>query len=129
MPALDTTEFTSYNFSSDDYALAYTYTELQLQGIQTQLSKFAQQKINLSVTDFTRNADYLRAQEYNRGLMDGMRYLLELHSSLQEQVKEKLAEQQERQRDGEQTMMFEDPDQDYHRFVRSVQNSMDREGE
>lgn len=88
MAMIDTTEFTSYVFSTEDYAVAYTYTELQLKGIQTQLCKFAQQKLNLAAADFDTDETYIRAHEYNRGLMDAMRYLLELHNSQAETVKE-----------------------------------------
>lgn len=98
-PPLEVTEFTSYNFTAEDYILAYTYTELQTKGLQTQLSKFAQQKLNLSASEFSSNRDYIRAQEYNRGLMDAVRFLLELHNSVKDEAVQLLKQQVEKQMD------------------------------
>jgi hypothetical protein len=103
------TEFTSFNFSTEEYAQAYAYTEIQLQGIQTQLCKFAQQKMNLDPNGFPTLEHYARAQEYNRGLMDSMRYLLEIYATQKEQFQETVEAVQKAQEADMQRHQFLNP--------------------
>lgn len=89
--------FSSYEFSHDEYILAATYSELQRQHLQNQLSMYAQQKLAISAEDYPQMEVFLRNHEYHRGLMDAMRFLLELDSSLKANVIEKIQEAEMRQ--------------------------------
>lgn len=103
---MSTTEentFSSYEFSHDEYVLAATYSELQRQHIQNQLSMYAQQKLAISAEDYPSPEVFIRNHEYHRGLIDGMRFLLELDHSLKDLAIEKMktAElQQQREEEG-----------------------------
>jgi len=76
--------FDSYEFdNNEEYLLAATYTSLQRQHIQNQLSMYVQQKLHISAEDYSQPEVFIRNQEYHRGLIDAMKFLLELDSSLQ----------------------------------------------
>jgi hypothetical protein len=97
MPQREVIEFTSYEFTAEEYPLAVCFSELQLKHIHTLLAKYAQQKVNASSEDFTTAEFYIRAQEYLRGLMSGMSYLLEVHRTYREEFAELVEEQMRRQ--------------------------------
>jgi len=81
MSTTETNSFTSYSFSKEEYPLAVTFSELQLQHIQTQLALYAEQKISISAETYVSPEMFVRNHEYHRGLCDGMRFLLELHQA------------------------------------------------
>ena len=94
-------DFTSYSFTQEEYIIAATYTEEQLKHLQSTLAKFAVGKISLSAETYENPEMFVRAHEYNRGLMDGIRFLLELHNSLKDEALEYRKQQALKQRDTE----------------------------
>ena len=102
MSTVEENVFSSYDFSNDEYLLGATYSDLQRQHIQNQLSMYAQQKLSISAEDYPSPEIFIRNHEYHRGLIDGMRFLLELDHSLKEAAIEKMkeAEMQQQLEDG-----------------------------
>lgn len=97
MSTPDENTFSSYNFDADEYHLAATYTELQRQHIQNQLSMYALQKMHISAEDYPEPEVFIRNHEYHRGLIDGMRFLLELDNSLKGAAIERMKDAELRQ--------------------------------
>lgn len=98
MSTTETNSFTSYSFSKEEYPLAVTFSELQLQHIQTQLALYAEQKISISAETYSSPEMFVRNHEYHRGLCDGMRFLIELHTAYRDsrtEEEQKVAASQE----------------------------------
>jgi hypothetical protein len=102
MATVEVNDFTSYTISEKDYPNACTFSDLQLQHIQNQLSAYAQQKLALSAEDYPHPEVFIRANEYHRGLINGMKFLLELHNTYQQEAVE-ARKQVERSQNWDQT--------------------------
>lgn len=78
MPQLDETEFTAWTFTHEELLEACVFNELQKKYIQTEIARWAQQQISATAENITSPEDFIRAHEYRRGLIGGLRYLLEM---------------------------------------------------
>jgi hypothetical protein len=91
--------FSSYDFSSEEMLAATTFSTLQTQYLQTELSIAAHEKISLAaVTQEQTSIDdttFRLAHEYCRGKMDMLSYLLQASEARVEEMKAALREQME----------------------------------
>lgn len=84
--------FTKYSFTDEELLFAVSYSDLQLHYIQTQLALYAEQKISIAADTYESPEVFLRAHEYHRGLMDAMKYLIEMYHSVSSIIKKKAEE-------------------------------------
>lgn len=91
MPQLDTTEFTAWTFTAEELLEASVFTDLQKKYIQTEITRWAQQQISATAENITSPEEFIRAHEYRRGLIGGLRYLLEM-SNASEQARNAMIE-------------------------------------
>lgn len=91
MPQLEETEFTAWNFTPEELLEACVFTDMQKKYIQTEITRWAQQQISATAENITSPEEFIRAHEYRRGLIGGLRYLLEM-SNASEQARNALIE-------------------------------------
>lgn len=89
--------FTVYEFTTEEYGSAVTYTDLQLKHLQNQLAHYSEQKIAISAETFENPEMFVRAHEYHRGLVDAMRFIVELHNAYNSEIRESMEQAAARQ--------------------------------
>lgn len=79
--------FEAWDFADDESFRAFTFTDLQLQWIKTNLAMSMEEKANMSVEAATTPEGYYRKQEYLRGQCEILKYLLSRHElEMQKQI-------------------------------------------
>lgn len=84
MPKQIDTIYVGWEFSSEEAPHAQTFTDLQKKHIQTKLAEYVQEKTLMGVAEFEDVQVYLRRQEYLRGAMEGLMYLLAYSSAVED---------------------------------------------
>lgn len=100
MSTLKTTIYTAYDFNEQDYFLATTYSDLQLQHLQTELSAAATERSTM-VLNPANLMQSMGEMEYTRGKMDALQALLNTHQNTKDMLEAKIREELEanKQRD------------------------------
>lgn len=89
MAKLIDTEFTAYEFGEEEEGLAYIYTDIQIQGLRTELSKVAQMKLDL-VPDILGTRVFQMEHRYLQGKMDVLRSLILLSEDSKKRIEESI---------------------------------------
>lgn len=74
------TDFTAFEFTKDEYPLAVTFTELQVQHLQSERAQVAMQELAVEVDPDNHVKSQLEAM-YFRGWRACITYLLQLHDT------------------------------------------------
>lgn len=85
-------DFTEFDFTEEEDILAYSYSEIQIQGLRTELSKVARIKLELN-PDVEGNNSFRLRHSYLQGKMDVLRSLIALSEKVKEAMEDKIARQ------------------------------------
>lgn len=92
MAKLVDTPFTCYEFDEAEEILAHSFTEIQVQGMRTQLSLIAMQKLDL-VPDINATMAFQLEHRYLQGKMDVLQSLIDLTEFHRQQVEIRLEQE------------------------------------
>lgn len=92
VPKLVDTPFTAYEFTAEEELLAHSFTDLQVQGLRTQLSIIAMQKLGL-VPDVQATMAFQLEHRYLQGKMDVLESLIQLTEFHKAQMEARLEEE------------------------------------
>lgn len=97
MPTPKDTPFEAWDFTEDEWPVAAVFTDLQMKHIKTELAVCATEKLLIATTPEV-PIKYMLEQEFIRGKMEILSYLLtvseEAKSAIQTALEKKVASQQ-----------------------------------
>lgn len=99
MPHLLSMPYIEYSFTDDEIVVAATYTELQVQYLETQLAQVVREKNNLAYDPTVPNSEarYINENEFLRGQISVFELLLNTNNDLKERQRELMKRQAESQ--------------------------------
>lgn len=99
MPMQVASKFSKWEFTEEEAPQAFTFSTLQELNIRTQIAEIVDRKIGEAVDrdDLTgRSIDrYLRAQEYYRGQIEALEYLLTMNDHYKEEALKQISASRE----------------------------------
>ena len=86
-------EFTQYEFTQEEELLAYSFSDIQLQGLRTQLAIVTAEKLNLS-PDVHDTLYFKLEHRYLQGKMDIIRGFIMVSEGIKKEMEERLKSEQ-----------------------------------
>lgn len=93
MATVKETPYQAWEFSEEEWPVAAVFSDLQEKHIRTELAACASEKVMLAVNPEFGQEVYLREQEYIRGKMEVLTYLLIVSEETKNGLQQALAKQ------------------------------------
>lgn len=80
--------FLKYDLDPQEVLAAYTYSDMQVAGIQNQISEAAEAILKLPLSEDDTQIANIKRRAYLQGQLEILRYLLSLHQTFSQQLQQ-----------------------------------------